>query len=315
MTFAIDTRLKSRYPGSGGANRLSAQTIRERILNKHRENPLYSFPHIATEASELDGDVTLLCQKHGASRMKVRSILYSASGCNECGVRKPRKYDNKIFEEKSRSIHGDKYDYSLVVYVQSKEKVTIVCPEHGAWRVAPSNHLLRKTGCPRCGAREGVRNSLPSTSRNLKSSKTVNIDGVNFHTDSSAERIVLPDLCREYGANYLLDQDHVPLVSYEFRGDRKLYRPDFCIPSVNTIIEVKSPFTMGLMASCPDRKLTPAGTFEQVRTKALAAIYEGYKYRTFIVSRGKTPIELPENWQNRFKSPEQLKHYMESKNE
>lgn len=315
MTFAIDTRQKDRRPGSGGANRLSAQTIRERILATHGADLRYSFPYLESEVSGSDSEVTLMCQKHGPVRMKVKSILTRGSGCNECGVRKARKYNNRIFEEKARAIHGDKYDYSKVEYARSQEKVTIVCPEHGAWSVTPSNHLGRKTGCPRCGAQNGVLNSLPSKSRNLKSCQTVIIDGVNFHTDSSAERRVLPDLCREYGAKSVLDQDHVPIISYKFLGDRKLYRPDFCIPSENILIEVKSPFTMGLMASCPDRKLTPAGTFEQVRAKALAAIYEGYKYRTFVVSRGKSPIELPENWLDSFQSPEQLKHYMESKND
>jgi len=54
MFFAIDTRRKERRPGSGGANRLSAQTIRERILATHGMNTLYSFPNIEAEVTELD---------------------------------------------------------------------------------------------------------------------------------------------------------------------------------------------------------------------------------------------------------------------
>jgi predicted nucleic acid-binding Zn-ribbon protein len=292
--------------------KLTSTEIRHRILATHGTNSIYSFPDLA-EVKDREDDVTLMCQKHGASRMKVKSILTHGSGCNECGVRKARKYDNRIFEEKARAIHGDKYDYSQVDYQRSYEKVTIVCPEHGSWSIRPHNHLSNRAGCPRCGARQGVINSTPSKSRNLKSSRIITVDGFDFHTDSSAERKVLPDLCREYGADSVRDQDHVPLISYKFLGERKLYRPDFCIPSANILVEVKSPFTIGLMASCPDRKLTPDGTFEQVRAKALAAIYEGYNYRTFVVSRGKSPIELPYNWHDRFKSPEQLKHYMESK--
>lgn len=30
-----------------------------------------------------------------------------------------------------RDVHGDKYDYSKVVYVDMNSKVTIICPEHG----------------------------------------------------------------------------------------------------------------------------------------------------------------------------------------
>ena len=33
------------------------------------------------------------------------------------------------FIEKARAIHGDKYDYSKVEYVNAKTKVCIICPE------------------------------------------------------------------------------------------------------------------------------------------------------------------------------------------
>lgn len=35
------------------------------------------------------------------------------------------------FIKKARDVHGDKYDYSKVEYVNNKTKVCIVCPEHG----------------------------------------------------------------------------------------------------------------------------------------------------------------------------------------
>ena len=46
-------------------------------------------------------------------------------------------------------MHGDKYDYSLVVYVNNDAKVTIVCPEHGPFKQTPNIHL-RDSGCSRC---------------------------------------------------------------------------------------------------------------------------------------------------------------------
>ena len=32
---------------------------------------------------------------------------------------------------KAQAVHGDKYDYSKVEYVNNKTKVCIICPEHG----------------------------------------------------------------------------------------------------------------------------------------------------------------------------------------
>lgn len=36
-----------------------------------------------------------------------------------------------MFIEKAREIHGDKYDYSKVEYINNKTPVTIICKVHG----------------------------------------------------------------------------------------------------------------------------------------------------------------------------------------
>lgn len=53
------------------------------------------------------------------------------------------------FVRRARVIHGDKYDYSKVVYVNSKTKVCIICKEHGEFWQKTSDHL-QGCGCPKC---------------------------------------------------------------------------------------------------------------------------------------------------------------------
>lgn len=48
------------------------------------------------------------------------------------------------------SINGDKYDYSLVEYVNNKTKVKIACKIHGIFEQTPNNHLSKKQSCPKC---------------------------------------------------------------------------------------------------------------------------------------------------------------------
>lgn len=62
-----------------------------------------------------------------------------------------KKLTKEEFIEKSTKVHGNKYDYSLVSYKSSKEKVKIKCPEHGIFFQAPKNHYVNKSGCPKCG--------------------------------------------------------------------------------------------------------------------------------------------------------------------
>ena len=59
------------------------------------------------------------------------------------------KTKNEIFIEKAKKVHGDKYDYSKVNYIDSKTKVCIICPEHGEFWQTPSSHLSKR-GCPFC---------------------------------------------------------------------------------------------------------------------------------------------------------------------
>lgn len=53
------------------------------------------------------------------------------------------------FIQKAKAIHGDKYDYSKVDYVNNHTKVIIMCPEHGEFPQNPHNHLFGN-GCPKC---------------------------------------------------------------------------------------------------------------------------------------------------------------------
>lgn len=45
------------------------------------------------------------------------------------------------FIKKSKEIHGDKYDYSLVKYINAKWKVRIVCRIHGEFQQRIDGHL------------------------------------------------------------------------------------------------------------------------------------------------------------------------------
>lgn len=47
-------------------------------------------------------------------------------------------------------IHGDRYDYSKVIYRGSKSKIKIICKEHGVFEQISSSHMFG-IGCKDCG--------------------------------------------------------------------------------------------------------------------------------------------------------------------
>ena len=64
---------------------------------------------------------------------------------------------SEAFALKAKSIHGDIYDYSLVVYKNSRDLVRIICKEHGEFSQKPIDHF-RKCGCPKCGINRTIAN-------------------------------------------------------------------------------------------------------------------------------------------------------------
>lgn len=72
-----------------------------------------------------------------------------------------KKLTNKEFIERAKAIHGDKYNYSKVEYVNSRTKVCIICPKHGEFWQRANAHLNGQT-CPICNV-ELKKNVLSST--------------------------------------------------------------------------------------------------------------------------------------------------------
>ena len=62
-----------------------------------------------------------------------------------------QKLTTEEFIKRAREVHGDKYDYSKVEYVNSTTKVCIICPEHGEFWQKPGSHM-KGHGCARCAS-------------------------------------------------------------------------------------------------------------------------------------------------------------------
>ena len=93
--------------------------------------------------------VCIICQEHGEFWQTPNKHL-SGCGCQSCaGKNKNKEY----FIRKSREIHGDKYNYSKVDYINWNTKVCIICPKHGEFWQSPLKHINEKHNCPKCSKR------------------------------------------------------------------------------------------------------------------------------------------------------------------
>ena len=91
--------------------------------------------------------VKIICPYHGVFEQRPTNHLSSNQGCPKCN--KKKCFTNLEFIDKAKKIHGDKYDYSLVEYFDSKTKVKIICSTHGEFEQSPKSHL-NLDGCVNC---------------------------------------------------------------------------------------------------------------------------------------------------------------------
>ena len=98
-------------------------------------------------------DVIIICPIHGEFKQKPNKHYNHKQNCPKCAkINTSKKLikNTEWFINKAKEIHGDKYDYSKVKYVGTKDSVTIICPIHGEFEQIPNDHLS-KHGCPKCG--------------------------------------------------------------------------------------------------------------------------------------------------------------------
>jgi hypothetical protein len=103
--------------------------------------------------------IKIKCKKHGVFEQTIDNHK-SGQGCKKCAIEKrtkQKRLTTEKFIKKAIKKHGDIYDYSLVKYGKSnKEKVKIICSEHGEYKQTPRGHLYG-FGCPKCSSSKGEK--------------------------------------------------------------------------------------------------------------------------------------------------------------
>ena len=135
--------------GCPRCTRANNKLTMEEFIKKAREvhGNKYDYSKVENFSRVID-KVTIICPEHGEFKQRINCHL-SGSGCPHC-VHKSITMTTESFIERSKEIHGNKYDYSKTEYKGSTENICIICPEHGEFWQNPSTHL-RGHGCPSCG--------------------------------------------------------------------------------------------------------------------------------------------------------------------
>jgi Zn finger protein HypA/HybF involved in hydrogenase expression len=119
-----------------------------------------------------------------------------------------RTITKEDFLAKAIIKHGDKYDYSKVGYVTTKQKVEIICLEHDSFHQTPGNHM-KGQGCPECGKIARAKSQRYSSKEFIESvqvvhGNTYDYSEVNYVNSQTKVKIN----CFVHGAFYMKPNSH-----------------------------------------------------------------------------------------------------------
>ena len=109
-------------------------------------NDKYDYSKI--DYKKMNEKVIIICSDHGIFEQTPSNHITNKQGCPLCGGH--YLSNNTEFIEKAIKIHGEKYDYSEVNYINNHTNVIIICKKHGEYEQTPQTHLS-KCGCKLCG--------------------------------------------------------------------------------------------------------------------------------------------------------------------
>lgn len=135
------------------------------------------YDYSKTEYQGCKKKVCIICKEHGEFQQTPDNHINSKQGCPKCA-------NNVIlttqeFIEKARKIHGDKYDYSKVNYVNNHTNITIICSIHGEFDQLPLNHL-KGEGCYECGRVRTGDSKRVSVEESIRKAKIIHGDFYDY---------------------------------------------------------------------------------------------------------------------------------------
>ena len=172
---------------------LKLSEVLERFRNKHGDRYDYSKVEYVNNKTP----VTIICREHGEFQQQIGNHI--RGNCPKCmGVAKPTTEETV---EKFREVHGGRYDYSKVEYVNWATKVTIICRKHGEFEVRPRKHIsnVEKLGChcPDCVQEEKVAEKTEKMIERFRATHGDRYDYSKTKFVDHATKVTI--ICREHG--------------------------------------------------------------------------------------------------------------------
>lgn len=154
------------------------------IHNDENGEPLFDYSKTKYVGSKYP--ITIICKKCGNEFSQRASHHINGSGCKKCAnekLSKLRLSNTEAFINKSKAIHGNKYNYDNVNYINNITKVLLHCNLcQKEFLQTPQSHI-NGNGCPICAKKLHSQFMMYSLDDFIKKAKSKHID----YTDNIKE--------------------------------------------------------------------------------------------------------------------------------
>jgi very-short-patch-repair endonuclease len=183
-------------PKCGGKMR---KTKEEFIIESNKiHNNKYDYSLVEYKNNKTK--IKIICPEHGIFEQRA-DMHTQGHGCDKCSG--TYNLTTEIFIEKSTKIHENKYDYSLVNYINGRTKIKIICPIHGIFEQKPSEHLSNQ-GCGKCA------NKNITTDEFIEKVKKIHNNLYNYSlVDYKKSKEKIKIICKKHGFFYQTPSDHL----------------------------------------------------------------------------------------------------------
>ena len=189
------------------------------FLKKANEIHHNKYKYDSTNYINTSTPIIITCPKHGDFVQKPCWHL-KGDGCPKCAGN--YVLSTEEFIEKAKKIHGNKYDYSKVKYIKSKEKICIICPEHGEFWQTPNEHLMGN-GCKKCGYKKISNKVSLTTQVFIERAKKIHGDKYDYSkVNYVSTRVPIAIICKKHGIFYQKPNYHLSGCGCPFCNKSKL---------------------------------------------------------------------------------------------
>lgn len=164
----------------------------------------------------------IICKEHGSFFQTYGNHVFKKSKCPKCAYKrnnvKRRNNVKKLSLNdaliRMRNIHGEKFNYDMFDFSDTKTPGKIQCPNHGYFWMSVIDHIKSKTGCPTCSKEIQRKNLQLSFNEIIVRAKHVHGDVYEYpkqiykNTSTPIEII-----CKEHGVFKQSFNSHVHQMS------------------------------------------------------------------------------------------------------